>query len=70
MSVFVRGSAGLVVGYQFNIVKRITSFDEVFTLNNITATGYKAWGVTGWSFEVGVTGDFYGEEKFKDFLAR
>lgn len=42
----------------------------MFTLNNITATGYKAWGVTGWSFEVGVTGDFYGEEKFKDFLAR
>ena len=38
--------------------------------NNITAIGNKAWGVTGWSLEVGITGDFYGEEKLSDFLVR
>ena len=32
--------------------------------------GNKAWGVTGWSLEVGITGDFYGEEKLSDFLVR
>ena len=67
-SIFVRGSVGLGVGYQFNIVKHFTTFDDLFTFDNITATGNRAWGVTGWSLDVGITADFYTEEKLSDFL--
>jgi len=53
-SLFFRGSAGVGVGYQFNIQKNI---DKTFT--DLTAgwsvTGSKAWGVAGVSLEAGVT---------------
>ena len=72
-SVFIRGSAGLGFGYQFNIAKHFTTFSDFSLdnlLTNISSTGSKAWGATGFSLEVGLTADFYVEEKLHDFLSR
>ena len=55
---FLRGSAGLGAGDQFNIQKKI---DSTFTdlSSEWSVHGGKAWGITGISLEAGVSVEFY-----------
>ncbi|MDZ4199976.1 MAG: RHS repeat-associated core domain-containing protein, partial [Kiritimatiellia bacterium] len=53
-ALFLRGSAGVGWGYQFNIQKSITdSFTDI--TQGWSASGGTAWGLTGMSLEAGIT---------------